>query len=63
MLLQASLHPTSLTAAAVADSAQEVTLAAVQHCMTCMADLNVSYVAADRAVTVICIVCLKTLKH
>ena len=45
MLLQASLHSTSLTAAAVAVEAQEVRLAAGQHCMTCMTDLNLSYAA------------------
>lgn len=49
MLLQARLHFTSLVAAAVAYSAQEVRLAAVQHCMTCMADQILSYVATDRA--------------
>lgn len=57
MLSQARLHAASLTAAAEAVSALEVRLAIVQHFMTCMADLNLSYVAIDRAVVVICIVC------
>ncbi len=57
MLVHAKLHPASLTAAVVAISAQEVRLAAVQDCTTCMADLNLSYVATGRAVVVICIVC------
>lgn len=57
MLSQARLHPASLTTAAGAFSALEVRLAVVQHCMTCMADLNLSYVAIDKAVVVICIVC------
>ena len=32
----------------------QVRLAAVQHCMTCMADLYLTYIASDRAVVVIC---------
>ncbi|DBA78508.1 TPA: hypothetical protein ACH3X2_007995 [Trebouxia sp. C0005] len=48
------------TAAAVANAAQEVRLAALHDLHGCMADLNPTFVANDRVVVpvVTCIVCL-----
>ena len=50
MLLQARLQPASLTAAAIAISAQEVRLAAVQH-LYCVSMKHSTAAAATKPVT------------